>query len=54
MKFWSEEDSGLFLSFSEEEENEIGSNCGQFATHFIEGDVKIKKGYTCENYNLLE
>ncbi len=41
------------ISIGNWEENEIGSNCGQFATHFIEGDVKIKKEYTCENYNLL-
>ena len=42
------------ISIGNWEENEIGSNCGQFATHFIEGDVKIKKDYTCENYNLLD
>ncbi|QEE15476.1 radical SAM protein [Promethearchaeum syntrophicum] len=41
------------ISIGNWEENEIGSNCGQFATQYIKGDVEIKKDYTCNDYNLL-
>jgi len=34
------------------EENEIGTNCGQFATQYKNGIVGIKEGYTTTNYNM--
>ena len=40
------------LSIGEWEENQIGSNCGQFATKFIDGAVKLKDNYNCENFLL--
>ncbi|MHA1777061.1 MAG: radical SAM protein [Promethearchaeota archaeon] len=40
------------LSIGEWEENAIGSNCGQFATQFINGQVKLKENYTCHEYEL--
>ncbi len=39
------------ISIGEWEENRIGSNCGQFATKYINGIVKIKENYLCEDYN---
>jgi 23S rRNA (adenine2503-C2)-methyltransferase len=39
------------ISVGEWEENQIGSNCGQFATKYINGSVKIKENYLCEDYN---
>lgn len=39
-------------SVGEEEENRIGTNCGQFATHFRDGKVRLKEGYTSADYPL--
>ena len=40
------------ISIGEWEENQIGSNCGQFATQYHQGQVIIKENYTCEDYIL--
>lgn len=40
------------LSIGEWEENQIGSNCGQFATKYHKGEVVLKENYTCEKYQL--
>ncbi|MHA1720078.1 MAG: radical SAM protein [Promethearchaeota archaeon] len=40
------------ISIGNWEENEIGSNCGQFATQYIKGEVKIKDNYSCNEYIL--
>ncbi len=40
------------ISIGEDEENRIGSNCGQFATQYQEGKVVLKPDYTCEDYCL--
>jgi 23S rRNA (adenine2503-C2)-methyltransferase len=40
------------LSIGEWEENQIGSNCGQFATKFLKNKVKIKESYNCFEYSL--
>lgn len=40
------------LSIGEWEENAIGSNCGQFATQYQNGNVKLKENYTCHEYEL--
>ncbi|UYP48683.1 hypothetical protein NEF87_004968 [Candidatus Lokiarchaeum ossiferum] len=40
------------VSIGEWEENQIGSNCGQFATQFLDGEVKLKETYTCQEYRL--
>ncbi|MHA1583799.1 MAG: radical SAM protein [Promethearchaeota archaeon] len=34
------------------EENQIGTNCGQFATKYQNGTVKLKDNYTCEDYQI--
>jgi len=39
-------------SVGEWEENRIGTNCGQFATHFRNGRVILKPGYTSREYLL--
>ncbi len=38
------------VSIGEWEENEIGTNCGQFATELLNGEVSIKKNYTTSSY----
>ncbi len=40
------------LSIGEWEENQIGSNCGQFATQYYHGKVKLKADYQCNDYEL--
>jgi len=35
-----------------QEENRIGTNCGQFATHFRDGRVRLKPGYNSAEYRL--
>ncbi|MCF2140627.1 MAG: radical SAM protein [Candidatus Lokiarchaeota archaeon] len=40
------------LSIGEWEENQIGSNCGQYATKIIHGEVKLKENYTCSEYEI--
>lgn len=40
------------ISIGEWEENDIGTNCGQFATQMSDGNVSIKENYTTNNYNL--
>jgi 23S rRNA (adenine2503-C2)-methyltransferase len=42
----------VLLSIGAWEENQIGSNCGQFATKYVDGQVKIKENYTCTDYQL--
>jgi len=41
-------DSGyeVILSIGELEENQIGSNCGQYIQHYLNSSKKIKEGYT--------
>jgi 23S rRNA (adenine2503-C2)-methyltransferase len=41
-------DSGyeVILSIGELEENQIGSNCGQYIQHYLNSSQKIKEGYT--------
>jgi hypothetical protein len=41
------------ISFGEWEENQIGSNCGMFATEYRDGTMQIKENYSCEQYKLL-
>ncbi|MHA1667331.1 MAG: radical SAM protein [Candidatus Heimdallarchaeaceae archaeon] len=38
------------ISIGEWEENDIGTNCGQFATKYKNGIVEIKESYTTSNY----
>ncbi len=42
------------ISIGEWEENDIGTNCGQFATKYQNGEVKIKETYTTTNYAFTE
>lgn len=42
------------ISFGEYEENEIGTNCGQFATKYNNGEVEIKETYTTTQYALSD
>ncbi|MHA1303197.1 MAG: radical SAM protein [Candidatus Heimdallarchaeaceae archaeon] len=42
------------ISIGAWEENQIGTNCGQFATKFNQGEVTIKESYTTTNYSILE
>lgn len=42
------------ISFGEYEENEIGTNCGQFATKYNNGEVEIKETYTTTKYALSD
>ncbi len=36
----------VILSIGELEENQIGSNCGQYIQHYLNSSKKIKEGYT--------
>ena len=38
------------VSIGEWKENEIGTNCGQFATELVNGKLSIKPNYTTSNY----
>lgn len=40
------------ISIGEWEENDIGTNCGQFATKYIDGEVGIKESYTTTDYKM--
>lgn len=40
------------ISIGELEENLIGSNCGQFATQFINGSVSLKNNYSSSKYKI--
>ncbi len=40
------------ISIGEWEENDIGTNCGQFATKYINGEVGIKESYTTTEYKM--
>jgi 23S rRNA (adenine2503-C2)-methyltransferase len=40
------------ISIGEWEENDIGTNCGQFATKYINGEVGIKESYTTTKYKM--
>jgi 23S rRNA (adenine2503-C2)-methyltransferase len=42
------------ISIGEWEENEIGSNCGQFATKYQNDEVVIRENYTTTDYNLSD
>ena len=42
------------VSIGEWEENEIGSNCGQFATKYQNNEVVIRENYTTTDYNLSD
>ena len=39
------------VSIGEWEENNIGTNCGQFATQLINGEISIKNNYTTDSYS---
>jgi len=41
----------VIVSIGELEENKIGSNCGQKASEFKDGKVRIKPNYTSEDYS---
>ncbi|MFX0091417.1 MAG: radical SAM protein, partial [Candidatus Hodarchaeota archaeon] len=41
------------ISIGEWEENDIGTNCGQFATKFHNGEVSIKENYTTRKYTIV-
>jgi hypothetical protein len=36
----------VIVSIGEVEENEIGSNCGQYVLNYLESGVMVKDGYT--------
>jgi 23S rRNA (adenine2503-C2)-methyltransferase len=36
----------VIVSIGEAEENEIGSNCGQYVLNYLESGVAVKDGYT--------
>jgi 23S rRNA (adenine2503-C2)-methyltransferase len=38
----------VIVSIGEVEENEIGSNCGQYVLNYLESGVAVKDGYTYE------
>lgn len=40
------------ISIGEWEENDIGTNCGQFATQYTNGKVSIRESYTTTEYSL--
>ena len=40
------------ISIGEWEENDIGTNCGQFATQYTNGKVSIRESYTTTEYAL--
>ena len=40
------------ISIGEWEENDIATNCGQFATKYINGEVGIKESYTTTQYKM--
>jgi len=40
------------ISIGDWEENQIGTNCGQFASEYVMGNAEIKKNYTTANYEL--
>ncbi len=42
------------ISIGEWEENEIGSNCGQFATKYQDNEVTIRENYTTTKYHLSD
>ncbi len=42
------------ISIGEWEENDIGSNCGQFATKYQNDEVVIRENYTTSDYNLSD
>lgn len=42
------------ISIGEWEENEIGSNCGQFATKYQDNEVIIRENYTTTKYHLSD
>ncbi len=37
----------VIVSIGEVEENEIGSNCGQYVLNYLESGIVLKDGYTC-------
>ena len=43
---------GAAISIGEWEENDIGTNCGQFATQYTNGRVSIRETYTTTEYSL--
>jgi hypothetical protein len=36
----------VILSIGEVEENQIGSNCGQYVLSYMAGEMPVKDGYT--------
>ena len=42
------------ISIGEWEENDIGTNCGQFATQYNDGKVSIRESYTTTEYTLSD
>ncbi len=45
---------GAAISIGEWEENDIGTNCGQFATQYTNGRVSIRESYTTTEYTLSD
>ena len=45
---------GAAVSIGEWEENDIGTNCGQFATQYTNGKVRIRESYTTTEYTLSD
>jgi len=41
------------ISIGEWEENRIGTNCGQLASHYENGQVKFKSNYTCQDFQII-
>ncbi len=44
----------VLVSIGEVEENEIGSNCGQYVLNYLESGVEVKDGYTYDIERLAE
>ncbi len=42
------------ISIGDWEENKIGSNCGQFATHYMDGKVLLKPTYQTKDFEIKE
>jgi 23S rRNA (adenine2503-C2)-methyltransferase len=44
----------VIVSIGEVEENEIGSNCGQYVLNYLESGVAVKDGYTYQVEQVAE
>jgi 23S rRNA (adenine2503-C2)-methyltransferase len=47
-------DYEVIVSIGEKEENEIGSNCGQYVLNYLESGMAVKDGYSYKVETLEE